>query len=159
VLLLTAAIELLAEQHYLTCFQPDSALDPLVRRIARAYWREAAQHARLEYLETLRVFETMATCEKDDTIDDFVELMLELDGLLPIQARLDVDNLQRCLWRRLDAAERREIHDAVLAAKRYTFIECGVTHPNFVELFGLVTTPAQQHRVHEALTTVLAPAA
>jgi hypothetical protein len=44
----------------------------------------------------------------------------------------------------------------VLAAKRYTFIESGVTHPNFVELFGMVTTPAQQQKVQQALGDLLA---
>jgi hypothetical protein len=31
-----------------------------------------------------------------------------------------------------------------------------VTHPNFVELFGMVTTPAQQLKVHQALGALLA---
>jgi hypothetical protein len=35
VLLLTASIELLSEQHYLTCFQDDASLDPLTRHIRR----------------------------------------------------------------------------------------------------------------------------
>ena len=46
----------------------------------------------------------------------------------------------------------------MLAAKRYTFIESGVTHPNFQELFGLVTTRAQQARVQAALGAMLAAA-
>ena len=29
----------------------------------------------------------------------------------------------------------------LMRAKRYTFIESGVTHPNFLEVFGAVTTP------------------
>lgn len=42
---------------------------------------------------------------------------------------------------------------------RYTFIESGVTHPNFQELFGLVTTAAQQEKVQKALIPILAPVA
>ena len=59
---------------------------------------------------------------------------------------------------RLATAERQEIHAAVLAAKRYTFIESGVTHPNFLDLLGVVTSPAQQRKVQDALGSVLAPA-
>ena len=41
---------------------------------------------------------------------------------------------------------------------RQGFIESGVTHPNFQELFGAVTTPAQQKKVQKALAGILQPA-
>ena len=43
----------------------------------------------------------------------------------------------------------------MLAAKRWTFIESGVTHPNFGVTFGEVTTPEQQEKVQAALATIL----
>jgi P-aminobenzoate N-oxygenase AurF len=159
VLLLTAAIEWLTQLHYLSCFADDEALDPLTKQIFRAHWLEESQHARMDHLETLRVFGGMSAAEKDRAVDDLIELVGTVDGLLQGQAARDVDNFQRCLWRRLGAADQAEIRAAVLAAKRYTFIESGVTHPNFLDLFTQVTTPAQQHKVRQALGAVLAPAA
>jgi hypothetical protein len=159
VLLLTAAIEWLTQLHYLSCFDGDEALDPFTRHIFRSHWLEESQHARLDHLETLRAFRGLSVTEKDCAMDDLIELVGAVDQLLQTQAQLDVDNLQACLWRRLTTAEQQEILAGVLAAKRYTFIESGVTHPNFVELFAMVATPAQQRRVQEALGAVLAPAA
>jgi hypothetical protein len=159
VLLLTAAIEWFTQSHYLTCFQNDESLDPFTRHIFRAHWLEESQHARMDHLETLRAFRHMTEAEKDRAVDDLIDLVGAVDGLLQTQSQYDVQNLQRCLWRQLDEAERREIYAGVLAAKRYTFIESGVTHPNFQELFGLVTTPVQQARVQAALGAVLAPVA
>ena len=159
VLLLTAAIEWLTQRHYLTSFQNDETLDPFTRHLFRAHWLEESQHARMDHLETLRAFRHMSEGEKDQAVDDLIELVDAVDGLLQTQARLDVDNLQACLWRKLSDGERAEVYAGVLAAKRYTFIETGVTHPNFQELFGLVTTPAQQARVQAALSSLLAPAA
>jgi hypothetical protein len=52
-------------------------------------------------------------------------------------------------------AERDTILRSVLRAKRYSFIESGVTHPNFKATFVEVTTPAQQDKVGKALTTLL----
>ncbi len=46
----------------------------------------------------------------------------------------------------------------MLKAKRYTFIESGVTHPNFQALFSEVTTPAQREKVQTALDALLAAA-
>jgi len=158
VLLLTAAIEWMTQLHYLGCFDGDESLDPFTKHIFKSHWLEESQHARMDHLETLRAFRAMSDSDKDLAVTDLIDLVEAVDGLLQTQARLDVDNLQSCLWRRLGADERKEVYEAVLAAKRYTFIESGVTHPNFVELFGMVTTPAQQLKVHQALGALLAEA-
>ena len=135
-LLLTAAIEWFTQLHYLTSFKDDASLDPFTQHIFRAHWLEESQHARLDHLETLRAFGRMTQPEKEQAIDDLIELVGAVDGLLQKQAELDVENLQRVLGRVLGKAEQREVLTAVLAAKRYTFIESGVTHPNFQELFA-----------------------
>jgi hypothetical protein len=155
VLLLTAAIEWLSQQHYLTCFVDDTALDPLTRHIFESHWREESRHARLEHAETLRAFRGLTLAEQEQAIDDFIDLITGMEGLLHIQARLDVENLQRCIWRRLEKSEQAEILAAVLAAKRDTFVEGGLTHPNFQELLRMVTTPEQQQKVRQALGAAL----
>ena len=158
VLLLTAAIEWLSQLHYLTCFVDDGALDPLTRHIFESHWREESQHARLEHAETLRAFRGLTLAEQERAIDDFIDLITGMEGLLHIQARLDVENLQRCIWRRLEKSEQAEILAAVLAAKRDTFVESGLTHPNFQELLRMVTTPEQQQKVRQALGAALTTA-
>jgi hypothetical protein len=158
-LLLTAAIEWFTQLHYLTCFKDDESLDGFTRHIFKAHWAEESQHARMDHLETLRAFRGMTEPEKDRAVDDLIELVGAVDGLLQTQAQLDVDNLQRVLGRTLARSDQQEVLAAVQAAKRYTFIESGVTHPNFQELFGLVTTPTQQRKVQEALGGVLTRAA
>ena len=157
VLLLTAAIEWFTQHHYLACFEKDDALDPFTRHIFRSHWLEESQHARMDHLETLRTFEGMPADRRDRAIDDLIELVAAVHGLLEQQAAHDVDNLERYLDRTLSAADRREVQRAVMAAKRHAFIESGVTHPNFQELFGMVTTAEQQARVQSALGAVLAP--
>jgi hypothetical protein len=159
VLLLTAAIEWFTQLHYLTCFRDDETLDPFTRHIFKAHWLEESQHARMDHLETLRAFEGMSEAEKDLAMGDLIDLVGAVDNLVRTQAELDVENLERYLGRTLGKGERQEVLGAVVAAKRYTFIESGVTHPNFQELFGMVATPAQQARVQSALGSVLAPAA
>lgn len=159
VLLLTSAIEWLTQLHYLACFKDDELIDPFTRHIFKAHWLEESQHARLDHLETLRAFAGMTAAETDRAVDDLIELVGAVDGLIQTQARLDVDNFERARDHVLAPTERREVEAAVLAAKRYTFIESGVTHPNFQELFAQVTTPAQQARVQAALAPALAPAA
>ena len=48
--------------------------------------------------------------------------------------------------------ERSEILRNLLKAKRHCFIEIGLTHPNFLELFLSVTTLPQQAKVQGAIS-------
>jgi hypothetical protein len=159
VLLLTAAIEWFTQLHYLTCFKDNVALDPFTRHIFKCHWLEESQHARMDHLETLRAFDGIDDAHRDMAVDDLIGLVGAVDGLLQQQTQLDVENLERYLERSLGAPVRSEVYASVLAAKRYTFIESGVTHPNFQELFAAVTTPAQQERVQKALAGILHAAA
>jgi len=159
VLLLTAAIEWFTQLHYLSCFKDNDALDPFTRQIFKCHWLEESQHARMDHLETLRAFSGIGPEKRDAAVADLIELVGAVDGLLQQQAGLDVENLQRYLDRGLSPSTLQEVYAAVLDAKRYTFITSGVTHPNFQELFGAVTTGAQQEKVQKALAGILQPAA
>lgn len=159
VLLFTDGTEWMTLLHYLSCFKDNGALDPFTRHIFKAHWQEESQHARMDHLETLRAFKGISDHDRQVAIEDLIELVGAVDGLLQQQAALDVDNFEHYLGRTLKSEQRREVLARVLDAKRYTFIESGVTHPNFVELFGSVTTAAQQAQVQKALKGVLQPAA
>lgn len=159
VLLLTACIEWFTQLHYAEAFHEDEQLDPLTKKIFRAHWLEESQHAQMDHLETLRAFEGMDEAGRERAIDELIELVGAVDGLLRKQVGYDVENLSRELGRDFTAEEREDLEQGLLRAKRWTFIESGVTHPRFQELFAAVTTPAQQAKVGEALAGLLEPAA
>lgn len=155
VLLLTAAIEWMTQRHYLEAFKTDEALDPFTREIFRAHWLEESQHAQLDHLETLRAFGSMGEEERDRAIDELIELVAAVDGLLRTQVEHDLDNLSALLRRAFAPAELDELRGALLRAKRWTFLLSGVTHPRFQELFAEVATPSQEARVGAALESLL----
>lgn len=155
VLLLTSAIEWFTQHHYLSSMSQSDELDPLTREIFRCHWMEEAQHARLDHLEALRLFKEMTTVERQEAIEDLIWLLVAVDGLLEQQAILDVTNLSRHLDRVFTDQEWNELLVGLLRAKRHCFIESGVTHPNFLELFLSVTTSAQQARVQGAVALLL----
>jgi hypothetical protein len=155
VLLLTAVIEWFTQRHFIEAWREDADLDSLTKNIFRAHWLEESQHARMDHLEALRAFEGMDGARRDTAIDDLIELVGAVDGLLQKQSELDVANLETLIGRTLRPYERDEVYEHVLGAKRWTFIETGVTHPRFEELFVEVTTNDQRERVGGALATVL----
>ena len=155
VLLLTDAIEWFTQLHYLSGFKDGETLDPLTRAVFKAHWQEEAQHAHLDDLEIKRAFGTMTNAEKDEATDDLIDLVGAVDGLLQEQVKMDVENLARYLDRTFTESESEEISSNLLRAKRYTFIESGVTHKNFLETFTSVTTSQQQEKVQTALGALL----
>ncbi len=157
VLLLTSAIEWLTQAHYVDAMKDSDALDPLAKTIFRYHWMEEAQHARLDHLETVRSFGKMSASQRDEAIEQLVELVAAVDALLQRQTDLDVANLAAYLGRAFTSAEEGELRRSVLRAKRHAFIESGVAHPNFQELFAQVTTPAQRDHVQERLGRLLGP--
>ena len=154
-LLLTLAIEWFTQLHYLSGFKDGETLDPLTKAVFKAHWQEEAQHTRLDHLEILRAFGAMTAAEKDEAMDDLIELVGAVDGLLHEQVRLDLENLERYLNRTFTESESEEVFSNVLRAKRYAFIESGVTHKNFLETFNEVTTTSQQEKVQAAIGALL----
>jgi hypothetical protein len=155
ILLLTSAIEWLTQHHYLTAMRITFDLDPLTLDIFRSHWLEEAQHARLDHLETLRLFQGLTEAGREEAIEDLLWLISALDALLQEQAGLDLANLATYLGRDFTPAERRDLQGALLGAKRQCFLASGFNHPNFRELLLLVSTPAQQAKVRLALNLLL----
>jgi hypothetical protein len=155
VLLLTAATEWFTQHHYLAAMSHCDELDPLTREIFRCHWMEEVQHARLDHLEGLRLFRDMTDLERQEAMEDLVWLFARMDGLLEEQAVCDVANLSSHLCRTFSQAEQAEILAAVLQAKRRCFIECGVNHTNFQELFLSVATPPQRAKVQGAIALLM----
>ena len=154
VMLFTSAIEWLTLRHFVEAFKDDEQLDPFTKSLFRAHWQEESQHAQLDHLETVRAFASMDAAGRERAIDELIELVAAVDGLLKQQVEHDLANLSRLLGRSLAARETAELRREVLRAKRWTFILSGVTHPRFQELFVEVTTPAQRERVGAALDTL-----
>jgi hypothetical protein len=159
VLLLTAFIEWATQLHFTAAFARDEKCDAFTKDVFRAHWREESQHAQMDHLETLRCFEGLNASERDGAVDELIELVRAVEGLLQKQTAFDVQNLSDYLGRSFAPEEEDDLRTGILHAKRWTFIGSGVTHPRFQELLAEVTTPAQQERIGAALTSVLEQAA
>lgn len=155
VLLLISCIEWFTQVHYVSTMRDEDAVDPFTKEIFRCHWLEESQHAQMDYLETLRAFEGASEEECSLVTDEFIELLDALDGLLQKQAGFDVLNLEKYLSRSFPEAEKQEIYLNILAAKRWAFIESGVSHPNFQEIFGEVLSAPDRERVQRALDSML----
>jgi hypothetical protein len=81
----------------------------------------------------------LTTDQRDQAIDQLLELGGAVDGLLGQQVELDIDALAGATGRTFSEAERDDIRTHQRRAYRWTFLVSGLEHPNFVRIVEQLT--------------------
>jgi hypothetical protein len=89
VLALTLHIELFTQLHYRHSINPDGQLSELFKNVFLYHWKEESQHAILDELEWVRHDATVTASDRDKAVNEFIELVAAIDGVLQAQAAAD----------------------------------------------------------------------
>jgi len=150
VLALTLHIELFSQLHYRESIREDNELSPLVRDIFRLHWVEESQHALLDELEWRRVDAGLDTEARDRAVDDFIDLLGALDGIIAAQADGDGAYFIQTCGRRLTSSEEGILRQTMLDAYRRQYIASGIRHPHFLAVLSSLTDQPQLARILRA---------
>jgi len=154
VLALTLDIELFTQLHYRQSIDPDAALSALFKDVFLYHWKEESQHAILDELEWKRCDAGMTADARDRAVDEFIELVGAVDGILQAQAASDARYFAAACGRDVGEIEAGQIAAAFLEAYRWQYVHSGAQHPRFVEVLGGLITPDQGRRIQAALDTL-----
>ena len=154
VMALILEIELFTQAHYKKSIEPDDNLSELYKDIFLYHWKEEAHHAYLDALEWPRLDSVMTPAERDKGVNDLIELVSAVDGILQSQSQSDAEYFLRNAKQMFQPKEVKEVKDCLLKAYRWQYIFSGVEHPRFQQLFESLTSEAQRQRVKEALQTL-----
>lgn len=155
VLALTLHIELFTQAHYRESIEPDEELSALWKDVFVYHWKEESQHAVLDELEWARADEKLSPAERDQAVDDLIELVVAVDGILQAQAIGDSEYFINNSGRAFDRAEQDRIHETFLEAYRWQYIVSGVQLPRFGNMLSSLVTPAQGERIASALAPLM----
>jgi hypothetical protein len=155
VLGLTCHIELFTQAHYKQSIAADDSLSDLFRDVFLYHWKEESQHAILDELEWRREHARMSDEERDRAVDDLIELVGAVDGILQLQAEADGNYFSMTAGRPFTGDEVDAIKVAVLKAYRWQYIVSGVQDPRFMGILDELTTGTQMERIVTALTPLL----
>jgi hypothetical protein len=147
-------LELFTQLHYRESIDPDPQLSDLFKDVFRFHWKEESQHAIMDELEWKRHDATVTPEQRDQGVDQLIELVGAVDGILQAQAQADADYGAATCGRTLSEAEQQALHAGVLKAYRWQYILSGVQHPHFVKVLNSLITPAQGQRIHAALASI-----
>jgi hypothetical protein len=158
VLALTLHIELFTQAHHRQSIEPGEDLSPLFKDVFLHHWKEESQHAILDELEWVRHDATISTKARDEGVNEFIELVGAVDGILQMQATADAAYAMHFMTMRgrcLAESERRAIEQVMLKAYRGQYILSGAQHPHFVKVLTDLTTDAQRARMETAIATLM----
>ncbi|MGQ0752015.1 MAG: hypothetical protein ACT4PS_15900 [Betaproteobacteria bacterium] len=155
VLALTCHIELFTQVHYRQSIEADEDLSALYKDVFFFHWKEESQHAILDELEWQREDNRLSEEERNRAVTDLIELVAAVDGILRIQAPVDVEYFLSACNRSFTAAERERLDDAVLRAYRFQYIVSGVKDPRFSGLLGRMVTDEHMKRIGAALAPIM----
>jgi hypothetical protein len=151
VLALTLDIELFTQLHYRQSIEPDAELSELFKDVFLYHWKEESQHAILDELEWVRHDAGLTAEQRDRAVDEFIELVAAVDGILQVQAKADAAYFAATCGRAVERAEARAIETAFLQAYRWQYIHSGAGHPQFGKVLSSLITEPQGQRIQAAL--------
>jgi hypothetical protein len=154
VLALTLDIELFTQLHYRQSIDPDPELSELFKDVFLYHWKEECQHAILDELEWVRHDAGLTPEKRDMAVDDFIELVAAVDGILQAQVQADASYFAATCGRTVGEAETRAIEAAFLQAYRWQYIHSGAQHPHFGKVLSSLITHDQGQRIQAALATL-----
>jgi hypothetical protein len=155
VLALICHIELFVLAHYHQSIAPDTDSSELWKDVFLYHAREESQHAILDELEWVRENAKLTPAERDRAVDDLIELVAGVDGILKLQAKADADYFIAQCRRTLTPRESDAVHAGVLYAYRWQYIISGVQDRRFTEVLGGMIDTAQAKRIGSALEPIL----
>lgn len=154
VLALTLDIELFTQLHYRQSIDPDAELSELFKDVFLYHWKEESQHAILDELEWVRHDAELTAELRDQAVDEFIQLVAAVDGVLQAQAKSDAGYFAATCGRAVHEAEARAIEGAFLKAYRWQYIHSGAQHPHFGKVLSSLITENQGQRIQLVLATL-----
>ena len=155
VLALTCHIELFTQAHYRSSIAPETQIDSLWKDVFLYHWREESQHAILDELEWQREDVRLTAEERGRAVDDLIDLVAAVDGILTVQAAADTHYFLAVAGRVFDGDQVTRLQATVLKAYRGQYIVSGVQDPRFVGILREMVTEAQMQRIGAALAPII----
>ena len=151
VMALTYHVEVFTQVHFKASIEPEADLSPLWKDVFLYHWKEESQHAVIDELEWRREDAKVSDEARDQAVDDLIDLVVAVDGILQGQADADADYFVTAIGRNLSTSEAQAVKDVILEAYRWQYIVSGVKDGRFLNVLTELIDDDQAQRVTEAL--------
>jgi hypothetical protein len=155
VLGLTCHIELFTQQHYLQSIAECAGLSPLYKDVFLFHWKEESQHAILDEIEWREEDKKLSSEQRDQAVDDLIDLVAAVDGILQQQAEADAGYFMASSSAALNDQQKAAIGETLLRAYRWQYISSGIKHTRFAKVLAELTSESQMTKTVGALAPLM----
>ncbi len=155
VLGLTCHIELFTLQHYKSSIENDDSLSQLYKDVFLYHWQEESQHAILDEIEWRDEDNCISEPERDQAVNDLIDLVAAVDGILQAQALVDANYFIEHAQESYEYKQRLQIREQMLKAYRWQYIVSGIKESKFTKILSEMVSEEQMNRVVTALTPIM----
>ena len=155
VLALTCHIEVFTQVHYKKSIENAENVSELWKDVFLYHWKEECQHAVMDELEWAREDATLTDAERDAAVNDLIDLVVAVDGILQAQSAADAEYFIAATTRAFSDAEQAAIRDKVLKSYRWQYIVSGIQDGRFLGVLTGMITEAQAARITGALAPLM----
>lgn len=134
VMALILHIELFTQSHFIESIAGDDQLSPLYKDVFLYHWKEESQHAIIDEIEWRRLDAQITGEERRQGVQEFIDLVGALDGILQAQATSDCRYFCSVFAPALSVSQVEEIRTKLLQAYRWQYIRSGAQHRHFVKV-------------------------
>ncbi len=154
VLGLILEIELFTQEHYKQSIAGDEDISELYRDLFLFHWKEETTHAIMDELEWPREDAKLSREERDRAIDELIGLVVDVDGILQVQSKADVEYFCQASGASFATEEAELLRVGVLKAYRWQYIFSGVDHQRYRTALTSLVNDEQAQRIHGALASL-----
>jgi hypothetical protein len=158
VLALICHIEIFVLAHFRQSIAADPELSPLFKDVMLHHWREESQHVIVDELEWAREDARLTPQARDAAVDELIELIGAVDGIVRAQAHADCQWFVETCGRELTKGEADRVDRTLLNAYRWQYIVSGAREPRFANGLAGKITRAQMQRIEDVLAPLAAKA-
>jgi hypothetical protein len=151
VLALTHMMELVTQAHYHESIAPDPTLSALYKDVFLFHWRDEERHAGLTEREWRAEDARITGKERDAAVDDFLQLLRNLNMMLQRQAAADAQYFFTALKRSIGKLDAGRVQAAFVGAYRWQYVLAGVQHERYADLLAELTSDEQGARIAAGL--------
>lgn len=157
VLALTHMMELVTQAHYHESIEPDPTLAPLYKDVFLYHWRDEERHAGLTEREWRAEDARITDKERDTAVDDFLQLLRNVNMMLQRQAVADAQYFLKAVNRPLAPVDAGRVQAAFVSAYRWQYVLAGVQHERFADLLAELASDEQGARIAAGLLPFAVP--
>ena len=151
VLALAFHLELTTQAHYRYSNSDDPEFSLLFKDVFRHLWLNESRHAIIDGIEWAREDAELGPVERDGALGELVGLFRAIDRILQEQAAYDLEFFLSVNGRDFGHARRVRLHNALIEAYRWQYIEIGLAVPRFSDTLSGFVSAGQFERFQRAM--------